>query len=107
MYKPTADRLKSGALVLEKFRTLADSEQEWLMELLKIGKSAVLALRILDAISDNPLTFEEIAGICECNPQTVSQILNALELGGMSIELNEFSAFAPTSRLRKLVRRRS
>lgn len=105
MYKPTSDRLKGGALFIEKFRTLADSEQEWLMELLKVGKSALLALRILDAISDNPLTFEEIADICECNPQTVSQILNALEQGGMTIQLNEFSAFAPTGRLRKLARR--
>ncbi|MEH1828230.1 MAG: helix-turn-helix domain-containing protein [Nostoc sp.] len=105
MYKPTADRLKEGALAIEKFRTLADSEQEWLLELLKVGKSAILALKILDAISANPLTFEEIADICECNPQTVSQMLNALEQGGMTIQMDETSAYAPTGRLRKLVRR--
>ncbi|MBN3951899.1 MAG: hypothetical protein HWQ38_37735 [Nostoc sp. NMS7] len=105
MYKPTADRLKEGALAIEKFRTLADPEQEWLMELLKVGKSAVLALKILDTISTNPLTFEEIAHICECNPQTVSQILNALEQGGMTIQMDETSAYAPTGRPRKLARR--
>lgn len=105
MYKPTADRLKEGALAIEKFRALADSEQEWLLELLKIGKSAVLALKILDAISTNPLAFDEIADICECNAQTVSQILNALEQGGMTIQMDKTSAYAPTGRPRKLARR--
>lgn len=53
----------------------------------------------------NPLTFEEIADICECNPQTASQILNALEQGGMNIQMDKASAYAPTGRPRKLARR--
>lgn len=103
MYKPTSERLKDSALAIEKFRTLPDSEQEWLLPLL--GKSVLLAMRILDSIADNPLTFEEIAEICECSPQTASQVLNALEQGGMTIKLDKTSAFAPTGRPRKLVQR--
>ncbi|WP_317108173.1 hypothetical protein [Chroococcidiopsis sp. SAG 2025] len=73
--------------------------------MLLVGKSALLALRILDAIATRPLTFEEIAIECECHPQTVSQILNALADGDMTLQLDETSAFAPTGRPRKLARR--
>ncbi|MBE9053674.1 winged helix-turn-helix transcriptional regulator [Nostocales cyanobacterium LEGE 11386] len=103
MNQSTIKKLKDNALAIEKFRTLADSEQEWLLPL--FAKSTILALKILDAIADNPLTFEEIAQICECSPQTVSQILNGLEQGGMTIQLDKLAAFAPKGRLRKLARR--
>lgn len=73
-------KLKDAALSIEKFRSLADSEQEWLLPL--FGKSVLLAIKILDTISANPLTFEEIASECDCSKMTVSQVLNALEQGG-------------------------
>ncbi len=103
MNRDTCQKLKDAALSIEKFRSLTESEQEWLIPL--FGKSVLLALKILDAIASNPLTFEEIAEECNCSPQTVSQILNALEQGGMSIQIQESSAFAPTGRLRRLARR--
>lgn len=105
MNQTTAKKLTTGARAIEQFRTLAEPEQEWLTQLLLVGKSALLALRILDAIAARPLTFEEIAIECECHPQTVSQILNALADGGMTLQLDETSAFAPTGRPRKLARR--
>lgn len=105
MNKTTLTKLSNGAKVLEQFRHLADSEQEWLIEVLKVGKSALLALDILDAIASQPLTFEEIGRICECHPQTASQILNALVEGGMSLSLNDKSAYAPTGRPRKLAKK--
>lgn len=103
MNQVTIKKLKESALAIEKFRALAESEQEWLKPML--GKSTLLALRILDAIAENPLSFEEIASECDCSKQTASQILNALEQGGMTIQLGLIGAFAPTGRARKLARR--
>ncbi|MBD2771216.1 hypothetical protein [Iningainema tapete] len=105
MNKLTSEKLKSGALAIEKFRALQEREQEWLYELLSVGKSALLALKILDAISACPLSFEEIADECGCNSQTVSQVLNALIEGGTTIQLDAKCAYAPSGRSRKLARR--
>ncbi|MBW4677664.1 MAG: hypothetical protein KME52_27795 [Desmonostoc geniculatum HA4340-LM1] len=103
MNRDTCQKLRDAALSIEKLRSLHDSEQEWLLPLL--GKSVLLALKILDAIAFDALTFEEIASECDCSKQAVSQILNALEQGGMSIQIQESSAFAPVGRLRKLAKR--
>lgn len=101
----TIERLGNVATLIEKFRNLEVEEQEWLLELLTVGKSAVLTLNILDVIAQVPLTFKEIAVECECHPQTVSQILNAVADGGMAITMHRKSAYAPTGRPRKLVQK--
>lgn len=101
----TIERLRNTATLIEKFRNLESKEQEWLLELLSVGKSAVLTLNILDAIAHQPLTFKEIAKTCECHPQTVSQILNAVADGGIAIQMQKKTAYAPTGRPRKLVQK--
>lgn len=105
MNQETSFKLKNAALSIEKFRNLASNEQSLLLELLQVGKSALLALRILDAIASRPLTFEEIGADCSCHPQTVSQILNALAEGGVAVQMDGKTAYAPTGRPRKLARR--
>lgn len=101
----TIERLRNAATLIEKFCNLEVKEQDWLLELLTVGKSAVLTLKILDAIAHQPLTFKEIAAECECHPQTVSQILNAVADGGINIQMEKKSAYAPTGRPRKLVQK--
>lgn len=101
----TIERLRNIATLIGQFRNLEVEEQEWLLELLAVGKSAVLTLRILDAIANQPLTFKEIAIECECHPQTVSQILNAVADGGLAIQMEKKSAYAPTGRPRKLAQK--
>lgn len=101
----TLEKLRNAATLIDKFRNLESKEQEWLLELLSVGKTAVLALSLLDAIAQMPLTFKEIAIECECHPQTVSQVLNALSQGGLAIEMDKKSAYAPTGRPRKLAQK--
>ncbi|MCC5640629.1 MarR family transcriptional regulator [Nostoc sp. CHAB 5844] len=103
MNQETFQKLKDAALSIEKFRSLADSEQEWLLPL--FGKSVLLATKILDAISANPLTFEEIAQECNCSKPTASQILNALQQGGMTIQIDRNAAFVLVGRARRLAQR--
>lgn len=104
MNQETVQKIKDAALNIEKFRNLAPSDQEWLVELLKIGSSVLLVHKILDAIAARPLSFSEIAADCDCHPQTVSQILNALAGAGVAIQLNGKTAYAPTGRPRKLAK---
>ena len=96
-------RLSENALAIEKFRALTPNEQEWLLPLLT--KGILSTLKILDMISGERLTFEEIGEAVGLSPITVSQKLNALAQGGMSIDLSESAAYAPTGRPRKLARR--
>lgn len=95
-------RLKERAEAIAGFRELAIEEQEWLFPLLSRGIRNTLEM--LDIISDQPLTFEEIAHELDLHPMSVSQKLNALAAGGYPIDLTENSAFAPTGRPRKLAR---
>ncbi len=103
MNQDTINKLKSIAPSIEKFRNLHLDEQIWLEPCLH--KTARTALDILDAIANNPLTYQEIADLCELHPTSVKQILNALDDGGCIINLSETTAFAPTGRPRTLARR--
>lgn len=103
MDEKVRQRLAENALAIEKFRALAPSEQEWLLPLLT--KGILSTLKILDMISGERLTFEEIGEGVGLSPITVSQKLNALAQGGMAIDLSEAAAYAPTGRPRKLARR--
>jgi response regulator of citrate/malate metabolism len=103
MNSETTKKLVRLAPSIEKFRNLQPDEQEWLLPCLH--KTAKTALNILDAITQNPLTYQEIANECELHVNTVRQILYALNEGGCRISLDERTAFAPTGRPRNLARR--
>lgn len=98
-----AQRLKEKAEAIAEFRNLTLEEQEWLFPLLARGIKNTLEM--LDIISEQPLTFEEIADEMDIHPITVSQKLNALVAGGYPIDLTGNCAFAPTGRPRKLTRK--
>ena len=103
MNESTIERLIDAAQAIEKLRNLHSSEQQWLEPILT--KTTKTALNILDAIANTPLSYEEIADICELHPTTVRQILYALKDGGCNIDLSTKTAFAPTGRPRTLARR--
>ena len=96
-------RLIKYAESIDNFRNLHPEEQDWLFPLLSKGFRSTIEL--LNLISHEAMTFEEIASALGINKQTVSQKLNALVLGGLLIQLTDTSAFAPTGRPRKLARR--
>lgn len=96
-------RLMESADSYYEFLKLTEQEQKWLAPLL--GKGARSTVKMLKLISEQPMTFEEIATEIGVNPQTVTQKLNALAKGGFPLQMNESSAFAPTGRPRKLVRK--
>lgn len=93
-------RLSENALAIEKFRDLHPTEREWLVPLLSKGVRSTL--EILDLIETERLTYSEIGHLLGLSPTTVSQKLNALANGGMSLELSETAAYAPTGRPRRL-----
>lgn len=99
----TIKRLKDAAPSIEKLRHLHPEEQAWLAPMLT--RTTKTALLILDAISQSPLTYEEIADTCELHINSVKQILWALNEGGCAIDMDERVAFARTGRPRKLARR--
>lgn len=100
MHTGTKYKLQSAAMSIEKFRNLSLQEQEWLFPML--SKSIQSTLKLLDVISNQRKTFEEIADLMGCNPQTVSQKINALIEAGLAIDLSATGAIAPTGRPRKL-----
>ena len=103
MNQNTIERLKLAASSIERFRNLHPDEQRWLEPM--ISQTMKTALDVLDAINNNPLTYQEIADICELHINSVKQILSALNEGGCVVNLSEKTAFAPTGRPRNLARR--
>lgn len=91
--KYTTDKLKSLAQHIEYFRSLEPYDQEWLEPLL--GSSILILIEMLDLISDEPLTYEEISRITDLNARTVKAILITLKQGGCHILLDKTKAFAP------------
>jgi DeoR/GlpR family transcriptional regulator of sugar metabolism len=96
-------RLKDRAEAIAKFRELDPKEQEWLFPLLQKGIQRTLEL--IDLISEQPMTYEEIADELDVHPTTVTQKLNALAEGGYPLDITGTTAFAPTGRPRKLARK--
>lgn len=81
----TYNRIKEMALHIERFRTLEESDQIWLRDLLRNGRAVLSCLEILDLIEDRPLNYYELATVLECSSETAKQRLNALILGGIAI----------------------
>lgn len=103
MDEAAKERLVEIAGAIEKFRQLDSQEQEWLYPLL--SRNVKTTLEILDAISGKMKSFEEIALLVGLHPHTVSEKLNALAQGGVSINMTATGAVARTGRPRKLARR--
>lgn len=78
MNEDSVERLKKVAKHLNKFRDLDESEQDWLIELLKHGRLVLSALNVLNAISEEALSFEEISEKTGLHPNTIKQILGAI-----------------------------
>lgn len=97
------NRLAIHALSIEDFRNLDEHEQRWLFPLL--SKSVRTTIEMLDLISEQKLSFEEIATMLSISHHTVTQKLNALLAGGMTIDMSETTAYCPTGRPRKLARK--
>jgi predicted Rossmann fold nucleotide-binding protein DprA/Smf involved in DNA uptake len=84
MNEATAKRLAEIAPLIEKFLDLHPDEQAWLLPLL--GKAEKTAITVISEIEGHALTYQEIAKFTDINPQTVQQILYALELGGIAFK---------------------
>jgi hypothetical protein len=103
MNEVTLAKLRDATPSIEKFRELCPEEQKWLYPLLT--QSTCTALDILEAITHQHLSYEEIAAEVGIHPTSAKQILGALMDGGCSIDLREKGAFAPIGRSRNLVRK--
>jgi hypothetical protein len=98
------ERIKELAPEITKFMELTNSEQEWLLPILKPSIKTVI--EILGLIQDEMLTYREIASTLGKNHQTISQIIHALYDAGMDIKLDEYKAsFHSTGRPCTLVRK--
>jgi response regulator of citrate/malate metabolism len=97
------ERLTNYAESYAKFLELEEKEREWLFPLLSRGTKTTI--QILELIAEQPMTFDELAAEVGCCATTVTQKLNALSKGGFGLEMTDTTAFAPTGRPRKLVRR--
>jgi DNA-binding transcriptional ArsR family regulator len=98
------ERIKELVPEITKFMELTNSEQEWLLPILKPSIKTVI--EILDLIQDEMLTYYEIASILGKNHQTISQIIHALYDAGMDIKLDEYKAsFNLTGRPCTLIRK--
>ncbi len=78
MNEDSVERLKKVAKHLNKFRDLDKEEQDWLIELLRHGRLVLSALNVLEAISEEALSYEEISEVTELHPNTIKQIICAI-----------------------------
>lgn len=86
--------IKECCSSIQKYRELHPKEQEWLYPLL--NKSIRSAIVVLEAISDQPQNYSEIAAITELSENTIKQITYALAEGGIGIQIfSEGRAYCP------------
>jgi predicted transcriptional regulator len=106
MNQETIENLKELNKSIAYFQSLHPDEQKMLWPLL--GKSVQSTIELLEAISEQPRTYAELAEITEYHPNTVSQKLNALS-EFFNIQLGSNKAYAPPSkeggRMRRLARK--
>jgi predicted transcriptional regulator len=95
--------LEKMADLYQQFMELEPHERKWLKEMLHGGRK--LTVEILEVISEESLTYEEIADRVGCSPTTVTQKLNALARGGFPVNLSATTAILETGRPRKLARK--
>ena len=94
MNKTTKEYLKECGLSIQKYWDLAPEEQEWLYPMLQ--KRLRTAIAVLEAISDQPRSYSEIAEITGLSQNTVKQLTYALGEAGIGIQIfSEDRAYCP------------
>ena len=94
MNEQTKAYIKECTPSIRKYWELHPKEQEWLYPLLH--RSIRSAIAVLEAISDQPRNYSEIAAITELSENTVKQISYALAEGGIGIQIfSEGRAYCP------------
>lgn len=94
MNETTKEYIKECGPSIRKYWELHPEEQEWLYPLLQ--KRLRTAIAVLEAISDQPRTYSEIAKITGLSENTVKQLTYALEQAGVGIQIfSEDRAYCP------------
>jgi len=92
MNEQTKAYIKECGPSIRKYWELHPEEQKWLYPLLH--KSIRSAIAVLEAISDQPRNYSEIAAITELSENTVKQITYALADVGIQV-FSEGRAYYP------------
>jgi transcription initiation factor IIE alpha subunit len=85
MNEDTKTYIKECGPSIRKYWDLHPDEQQWLYPLLQ--KSLRSAIAVLEAISDRPRTYSEIAKITGFSENTVKQLTYALGEAGIGIQV--------------------
>jgi biotin operon repressor len=94
MNKTTKEYIKECGPSIRKYWELHPEEQEWLYPMLQ--KRLRTAITVLEAISDRPRSYSEIAKITSLSENTVKQLTYALKEAGIGIQVfSEDRAYCP------------
>jgi hypothetical protein len=94
MNETTKEYIKECGPSIRKYWELETDEQEWLYPLLQ--KRLRTAIAVLEAISDRPRSYSEIAKITNLSENTVKQLTYALSDAGIRIQIfSEDRAYCP------------
>ena len=94
MNEATKAYIKECGPSIRKYWELHPEEQEWLYPLLQ--KRLRTAIAVLEAISDRPRSYSEIAKITGLSENTVKQLTYALGEAGIGIQVfSEDRAYCP------------
>ena len=85
MNEDTKAYIKECGPSIQKYWDLHPEEQEWLYPLLQ--KRLRTAIAVLEAISDRPRSYSEIAKITGLSENTVKQLTYALGEAGIGIQV--------------------
>jgi len=95
MNEKTKQYIKECGLGIQKYWDLDTEEQEWLYPMLQ--KRLRTAIAVLEAISDQPRSYSEIAKITGISQNTVKQLTYALAEAGIGVQIfTEDRAYYPT-----------
>ncbi len=97
MNEQTKAYIKECTLSIQKYWNLHPEDQTWIFPLLH--KSIRSAIAVLEAISDQPRNYAEIAAITGLSENTVKQITYALADVGIQV-FSEGRAYYPLGRPR-------
>ena len=94
MNEATKEYIKECGPSIRKYWELHPEEQEWLYPLLQ--KRLRTAIAVLEAISDRPRTYSEIAKIAGISQNTAKQLTYALAEAGIGIQIfSQDRAYCP------------
>jgi hypothetical protein len=94
MNEDTKNYIKECGDRIRKYWELEPDEQEWLYPMLQ--KRLRTAITVLEAISDQPRSYSEIAKITNLSENTVKQLTYALSEAGIGIQsFSEDRAYCP------------